>query len=494
METANLDIVTEKVEGKREIVDQMVRRYLLHARDNQSERAKLYGLAMLRRADQSIAIAELLGLTFEQAKTSFASELNYLHRRYSFIFTEKDEPLLHQEVREFLRLWLLERRTQPEIVVINQRLKEVYETTLKKLDEQRKHSPLKAMLEDDDWVEAYLDLTEQQFWLDPVEGIRYALPFMIAATIYYRSVNADIVKIGKFFEGSLGSPYYDWWQWAKGLNRYLSLETQAVLENLMKLVNQRHIFLSHPLFEYDTELNALLCWRLGDASKVKNKNKSMALSWYEKALAVLPNEAGLKNITASTYWDLANNFEKKKPTERITLLNRAIELKPDYIAAYNSRGIAYSHLKKYQEAIADFDHALKLDPASAWSHLQRGITYRHFQKHKWAMADFNRAIELDPQLDRAYVLRGRAYRRRKEYEEAIADFDRAIALNPNYAWAYGSRSQVYTDIGKYQESIAGLDHAIALAPGFAAINLFSKSTGYRTLRSLPSTRCSNTEQ
>ena len=172
-ESKSLDAVTEKVEGKKEIVDQMVCRYLLHPRSNLNERYKLYGLAMLRRADQPPAIAAALGLEEEKAKTGYRSELSHLHRRYSFIFTEKDIPALHQEVRHFLRLWLLERRTEPEIAAVNKRLLTAQETAFRALEEQREYTTLKDRLQDDEWVDTYLDLTEQQFWFNPVEGVKY---------------------------------------------------------------------------------------------------------------------------------------------------------------------------------------------------------------------------------------------------------------------------------------------------------------------------------
>ena len=506
LEHANLEIITEKPDGKREIVDEMVQRYLLHTRDDQHERARLYGLAMLRRADYPAAVAAALGLSAEQARIRYESELSRLHRRYSFIFTEKAQPSLHQEVRHFLRLWLVERRNQPAIIAVNERLKEAHEAALKKLEDHRQYSTLRERLEDEEWVGVYLDLAEQQFWLDPAEGVRYALLFMIVATIYLRSAIRDIIEIGKFFIESMGSPYRNWWQWAfQGLNRYLSRGTSTGLDNLVKLESHSYMPLSHPLLGFEMEIKALLWWRLGDAHKVKNKNK--ALTWYEKALTVLHNDSELKDITARTYWDVANNNEKKKQAERLSFLNRAIELKSNYVAAYYSRGIVYSHQKKYQEAIADFDHAIELDPRSALIYVQKGITYRHQKKyqeaimdferaieldprsawayfqrgitygnhldeHQRAMIDFDRAIELEPKLEHAYVHRGRAYRWRKEYQRAIADFDSAIALNPNHAWAYASRSQVYTDLGNYEEAIAGFDHAITLEPRLAGIYKF----------------------
>jgi len=501
LEHASLEIITEKREGKREIVDEMVQRYLLHTRDDQHERARLYGLAMLRRADYPAAVAAALGLSAEQARTRYENELSRLQRRYSFIFTEKAQPSLHQEVRHFLRLWLLERRNHPEIIAVNERLKQAHEAALKELEDRRQYSTLRERLKDEEWVGVYLDLTEQQFWLNPGEGLRYALLFMIVATIYLRSAITDIIEIGKFFIGSVGSPYRNWWQWAiQGPNRYLSRGTATGLDNLVNLESQSYLPLAHPLSGFEMEIKALLWWRLGDAHRVKNKNK--ALTWYEKALTVLPDDSELKEVTARTYWDVANHNEKKKHAERLFFLNRAIQLKPDYVAAYFSRGVGYSHQKnfqeaiadfdvaieldpgsaliyvqrgvtyrhqnKYQEAIADFERAIELDPRSAWAYFQRGITYgSHLDEHQRAMNDFDRAIELEPKLWQAYVQRGRAYRWRKEYQRAIADFDSAIALKANLAWAYASRSQVYTDLGNYQEAIAGFDHAITLEPRLA---------------------------
>jgi len=145
-DTVKLSTITEEVNGKREIVEAMVERYLLHARDNQEERAKLYGLAMLRRADRPAAVATALGLGPEQALTSYISELTQLQRRYSFVFTEKEDASLHQEVRSFMRLWLLQRYNQPRIEAINKQLKEHARGFTEKVGESTKVSWLERAL------------------------------------------------------------------------------------------------------------------------------------------------------------------------------------------------------------------------------------------------------------------------------------------------------------------------------------------------------------
>jgi len=239
-ETADLSTITDTIEGKREIVDGMVRRYLLHTRTDESEKAKLYGLALLRRADQPDAVAAALGLTPKQAKTTYPAELSRLQRHYSFIFTEKEQPSLHQEVRHFLRLWLLEHRREPHIRAIIEQLRATCEEMLQHLEERIQYANLKERLQDDEWANLYLDLVEQQFWLDTTVGIRYILPFMIAAAIYQRDMNEDASEIGTFFaETQVRSLYHQWWQWAEQSLTYTTSQfpSEQELHSLKELTD-----------------------------------------------------------------------------------------------------------------------------------------------------------------------------------------------------------------------------------------------------------------
>ncbi len=447
METGKLDTVTETVEGKREIVDKMVRRYLLHARDNEDERARLYGLAMLRRADQPMAVAAALGLSAEEAETSYSNAISRLHRRYSFIFTEKEEPALHQEVRHFLRLWLLEHRKDPEIAAVNGRLKAAHEDALKKLEERRQYGSLQERLQDEEWTGIYLDVVEQQFWLDPVDGVRYILPFMIAAAIYSRTINEDAAKVGAFFETSVQSLYRTWWTWAAQSlvytsNRNPSAEALTGLEELEKLASQRCPTFLPLLPDYREELKAALWWRLGEA--YLRKDDARALAWYEKALTRLGQQIELKEAAAEAVWNVAYAlYQEKKYAEVISLLDRAIELNPSYAIAYYNRGLAYGNLEEYQRAIQDCDRAIELDPNFALAYHNRGVAYHEQKEYQRAIQDYDRAIELDPKYATTYTSRGNTYRDLKEYQRAIQDYDRAIALDPNDASAYNNRGLAY---------------------------------------------------
>jgi tetratricopeptide (TPR) repeat protein len=477
-ESESLDAVTEKVEGKKEIVDQMVNRYLLHTRSNLNERHKLYGLAMLRRADQPSAIAAALGLTEVEAETNYRSELSHLHRRYSFIFTEKDIPALHQEVRHFLRLYLLERRTEPEIAAINKRLLAEQEKAFRDLEEQREYTTLKERLQDDEWVGTYLDLTEQQFWSDPVEGVKYILPFMIAATIYRREANKDAAEIGEFFEASIGLPYQNWWQWARQSLAFdpfypflsdSSNEKIKGLELLEHLMQQRCPSFPSPLPNYQEELKAAIWWRLGEAYTGKGDKK--ALEWYEKALTVLGQEDELREAAAESYFNVAYNFhEEKDYSGAIELLTRAIKLKQDYAFTYINRSFAYFELEQYEQAIADLTQAITFDLNYALAYNIRGIAYFELKQYEQAIADSTKAITLDPNDATAYNNRAIAHLWSRNPAQATADYNSAYKLDPkdiNAVWMslWGSmgKQRPEIEVAAQLESIVEIDTEVYVA-------------------------------
>jgi len=467
IETANIDFVTEDVEGQREIVDQMVRRYLLHTRTDMEERARLYGLALLRRADQPIAIAVALGMTQEQARTSYSSELSQLHRHYSFIFTEREQPALHQEVRYFLRLWLYEHRKEPEITSINQRLKEAHETTLKNLDEQLHYRNLKERLQDDEWVSFYLDLLEQQFWLDPVEGVRYALSFMIAAAIYRRDITEDVADIGQFFEQQMRHPYRDWWTWVTQslvytTSRNPSPEGLTGLEELVKLADEHCPTFPQWLPDYRKELEAALWWRLGESYRGRDEN--MALVWFERALARLDKEIELREAAAEACYEAGGGLgQERKYPESIHFLNRSIELKPDYTWAYIERGNAYRDLKEHQRAIQDYDRAIELDPSVAAAYSNRGYIYLWLKNVPQAIINYIRVYELDSaDVNAAWMAEWAGMSKQRPGTKKIERLEAIAAMDSEDYVAYVCRGVALGLQGKMKEGLEEMEKAIPL--------------------------------
>jgi tetratricopeptide (TPR) repeat protein len=99
--------------------------------------------------------------------------------------------------------------------------------------------------------------------------------------------------------------------------------------------------------------------------------------------------------------DVLWNGEKlSDPKKAIEYLNNAIRLQPDYADAYNSRGLAYYDLGKYQIAIEDFNQAL-LTASIDLTYLIKSYGSRGSLTLIWArirvpFEDYNEDLRLQP--------------------------------------------------------------------------------------------------
>jgi tetratricopeptide (TPR) repeat protein len=85
---------------------------------------------------------------------------------------------------------------------------------------------------------------------------------------------------------------------------------------------------------------------------------------------------------------------------------RALELAPEFVAAYVNRGIAYTGLREYPLALADYSKALELSPQNVYAFFNRGNTYLWMDQYKEAVSDYNQTVVLKPEFVAAYVNRG----------------------------------------------------------------------------------------
>ena len=116
---------------------------------------------------------------------------------------------------------------------------------------------------------------------------------------------------------------------------------------------------------------------------------------------------------------------------------------------YFDRGYTKVESDDYLGAIADYDKAIELDPNYAAAYNNRGCTYDALKQYDKAIADCNKSIELDPNnAAYAYDSRGTVFKHLEQYDKAIADYNKAIELDPNYATAHYNRADAYDAIGE----------------------------------------------
>jgi tetratricopeptide (TPR) repeat protein len=182
-----------------------------------------------------------------------------------------------------------------------------------------------------------------------------------------------------------------------------------------------------------------------------------------------------KPLSSSEYVALAkekrSNLKGYEVKEVLEYYNKAIEIDPNNIDAYNGRGDLYSRSSKSYEypddnfnnaiggthqdlALDDFNKAIKIKPNAesytrrAWSKhikseldsIEFGLGSSEFHHCARMTEDISKAIQIDPNYSEAYYLRGKCHEPLEE--KVLEDYNKAIELDPNNAHVYFYRASL----------------------------------------------------
>lgn len=127
--------------------------------------------------------------------------------------------------------------------------------------------------------------------------------------------------------------------------------------------------------------------------------------------------------------------------QAVTDFRRAIELDPQYAAAFS--GLADSYILQSNYADLDRREALRL-----------------------AEPMMQRAIDLDPGLAEAQATQGFVLTEKGDDESAVAAFKRAIELNPSYSPAYHWMALRFEALGRFDEARLALQDCLRVDPNY----------------------------
>ena len=93
--------------------------------------------------------------------------------------------------------------------------------------------------------------------------------------------------------------------------------------------------------------------------------------------------------------------DQGKFEESEIFLRKAIELKPNFLEAYNNLGLTLSGLNKTKEAKLFFFKALEINPNYIFAHYNLGVVFKKLCEWDDALKCFKDAIKIDSEFDLA---------------------------------------------------------------------------------------------
>ena len=146
----------------------------------------------------------------------------------------------------------------------------------------------------------------------------------------------------------------------------------------------------------------------------------------------------------------------------------AITLKPDSMAAYLKRGLAYRQRHEPEVALRDLRRASELDATAPRVFEWLGDVNLGLQRYARAAEGFEQSLLLDDRQGEVYYKLAVARYREGRAQAAIEPLRRAIALVPALAEPHYLLGLSLRDAGRMDESLSALTAATRLAPGMLA--------------------------
>lgn len=114
----------------------------------------------------------------------------------------------------------------------------------------------------------------------------------------------------------------------------------------------------------------------------------------------------------------------------IKLMNKAVDLDPNYAAAYNCLGIEYQKVQDAENSLKNFKKAVDLDGEDPAHLMNLGGFYVATAKFAEAVPLLQKAISLDTLSSHGHALLGEAFYRENKMQEAEAEMVKALNLDP----------------------------------------------------------------
>lgn len=186
------------------------------------------------------------------------------------------------------------------------------------------------------------------------------------------------------------------------------------------------------------------------------------------ALPRAPLNHGPVRIQPTTYFAHGHLLEREgRFDEAVEQYQKALRLKPDFVAARNRLGITLNKLGRHREATDQFLRAVELRPEEAYLHNNLGFSLYLEGSYPEALTELEKALQLTPDFARARMNYALVLAKLGRYDDAFAQLTQV----GDEADACFNMGMLLSDAGKYAEAAKYLERAVELRPTFAAARI-----------------------
>jgi Flp pilus assembly protein TadD len=151
------------------------------------------------------------------------------------------------------------------------------------------------------------------------------------------------------------------------------------------------------------------------------------------------------------YWQARLDYDDQLFAAAVEKLQKAIELNPDYMKAYDNLGLSLEAMGKLEEAVRAYEKANELNsrqkPGSPWPPLNLGILLTRMGRYDEAERYLRESAGYDGRFSQPHYRLGIVFEKRGKPAEAVEELKRSTALDPSYAEPWYALGRMYQRLG-----------------------------------------------
>ncbi|NBD19038.1 MAG: tetratricopeptide repeat protein [Cyanobacteria bacterium] len=165
---------------------------------------------------------------------------------------------------------------------------------------------------------------------------------------------------------------------------------------------------------------------------------------------------------ALDYYTQANECldNEEKIQDSIPLYDKAIQLNPKILGAWNNKGIALNQLGRYQEAVEVLNQGLKIDETADIIFANLGDAFQGLGDDHKAIQAYDQCVALSSDNHLAWMGKADSLYNLRNYNEAIQIWEKLIILHPEAFICFYKKASCLAAIGNSNQAIEALKQAV----------------------------------
>jgi tetratricopeptide (TPR) repeat protein len=259
----------------------------------------------------------------------------------------------------------------------------------------------------------------------------------------------------------------------------------TVQDRFTNLTNEKNFILSFITYKYQLRRTNLYVGAIDQYNKTKIVPTPLGISnielpltselanYYFTAINKTTDSLSRDNSNADIYFSRALEFTSVKDyIGAVEDLNKAIELRPDFILAIFSRANIKSKL--LDSKLNDEISSKEIIETNLLNGKLKPFNNSQFMFNiGMIIQDYDKVIELNPDFSFAYFNKANILCTQKDFKTAISNYSKAIDIDPDFAESYFNRGLTYLFIGEDAKGLADLSKAGELGI-YSAYNLIQR--------------------